>query len=271
MRISILALLFLGLIVSAGSAHAQDTVLDTNTVPPVDTPTRPQQEKPPLKERLKGAQDQFLQHQNQVKTRVSEFKGTVPARVESIKAEAMERREAIKGMIFERRLLQNMAPEERKEAVQTHIEERKAFLMEKRAAFASSTEQHREKFAAKLGEQAIGSFNHAVQLLNAMILRLSGIADRIDARIDVLAADGVDVTSAESALASARTEIDEAEAAVVSLSDAISDALASETPRDSLQTTRAVAATAKAAIRSAHEALRSAAQALPKPSAETGT
>ena len=262
MRISILALLFLGLIVTAGSAHAQIPV------PSVEASTTPAQEKPLLKERFKGAQDQFLQHQNQVKARVSEFKGTVPARVEDIKTELKERREAIKNIVSERRALQGMKPEERKEAVQTHIEERKAFLMEKRAAFASSTEEHREKFAGKLGEQAIASFNHAVQLLNAMVLRLSGIADRIDARIDVLAADGIDVAGAEAALATARTEIDEAEAAITSLSDAISDALASETPRESFQATRALAQSAKAAIRSAHEALRSAAQALPKPNKE---
>lgn len=263
MRISILALLFLGLIITAGSAHAQ------NPVPSVEASTTPLQEKPLLKQRFKGAQDQFLQHQNQVKTRVSEFKGTVPVEVEGIKAGLMERREAMKNMVSERRALQSMEPEERKEAVQTHIEERKAFLMEKRVAFASSTEERREKFSAKLGEQAIASFNHAVQLLNAMVLRLSGIADRIDARIDVLAADGIDVAAAEVALTTARTEIDEAEAAIVSLSDAISDALASETPRESFQATRALAGSAKAAIRSAHEALRSAAQALPRPSAET--
>ncbi|MDP2816349.1 MAG: hypothetical protein Q8O19_06695 [Rectinemataceae bacterium] len=271
MKISIISLLFLGLIVSTGSAHAQDIVPGTTTVPSVDTPTRSQQERPPLKERLRGAQDQFLQHQNQVKSRVSEFKDTVPARIEGIKAGAMERREVLKGMVSERRALQGMKPEERKEAVQAHIEERKTFLMEKRSAFASSTEEHREKFSAKHGERAVASFNHAVQLMNAMILRLSGIADRIDARVDVLAAEGVDVASAESALATARTKIDEAEAAVVSLSEALSVALASETPRESFHATRALAQTAKAAIRSAHEALRSAVQALPKPNTETGT
>lgn len=264
MRISILALLFLGLISTAGSVHAQIPV------PSLEASTTPSQQNPRLKERFKGAQDQFLQHQDQVKVRVSEFKDVVPTNVEAIKAEIMKRREAMRDMVSERRALQDMNPEERKEAVQTHMEERRAFLMEKRAAFASSTEERRGKFAAKLGEQAVASFNNAVQLLNAMVLRLSGIADRIDARIDVLAADGVDVVNAENALATARTEIDEAEASILSLSDAISDALASETPRESFQATRALAQSAKVAIRSAHEALRTATQALPRPSVGAG-
>lgn len=265
-----LTLLFLGLVISAGSAHAQDAVPETNTVPSVDTSTTPPEENRIPRERFKGAQDQFLQHQNQIKDRVSEFKGTVPTRVEGIKAGLMERREAMKDMASERRALQGMSPQEREEAVQTHIEERKALLMEKRASFASSTEERREKFSAKLGERAVASFNHAVQLLNAMTVRLSGIADRIDARIDVLAADGIDVAAAEDALALARTEIDETEVAITSLSEAISEALASETPRESFQATRMLAQDAKAAIRSAHEALRSAAQALPRPNVEAG-
>lgn len=265
-----LALLFLGLVVTAGSVHAQDAVPETNIVPSVDTSTTQPQDNPPPKERFRGAQDQFLQHQNQVKARVSELKDTVPTRVEGIKAGLMERREAMKDMASERRALQDMNPEERKEAIQTHIEERKALLMEKRAAFASSTEERRAKFSAKVGEQAIASFNHAVQLLNAMTVRLSGIADRIDARIDVLAADGIDVAAAEDALASARTEIDEAEAAITLLSEAISDALASETPRESFEATRALAQNAKLAVRAAHEALRSAAQALPRPNVDAG-
>lgn len=264
MRISILLLLFLGLIGTAGGAHAQNLLPDA----PATASESPQ--KQPLKERLKGAQDQFLQHQNQVKERVSEFKDTAATRVQNIKTEATERREAVKSAVSERQTETRENAIERRALHETRVEERKAQLIEKRAALASSTDERRERFATKIGEQATARFEHAVQLLNAMILRLSGIADRIDARIDTLAADGVEVSRAEEALAKARGEIDGAEAAVTSLSDALSDALASETPRESLQATGTLAQSAKTAIRSAHEALRSAASALPKPSTEAG-
>lgn len=258
MRIPILLLLFLGLIVTTGSAHAQSILSDVPAVPSEGS------QKPPLKERLRGAQDQFLQHQNQVKERVSEFKDTAATRVQDIKTESMERREAVNNTVSERRIENKENALEQRTLRETRFEERKVQLMEKRTALASSTEERRERFAAKIGEQAASRFDHAVQLLNAMILRLSGIADRIDTRIDTLAADGVEVSRAEEELAKARAEIDEAEAAVTSLSDALSDALASETPRESLQATRTLAESAKIAIRSAHEALRNAAGVLPK-------
>ena len=279
MRIPIFALLLSCLFVyGAGTVSAADVLTDTEvSVPVTNTESRPL-----LREQMRGAQDQFLQHQNQVKVRAAEFKDAAAARIKDIPANVMERRdlareniaerrEAMKGIILERRELQGMEPEERAEAMRVHIEERKAMLMEKRAAFASTTQERREKFSEKLGERPTAQFDQAIRLLNAMIVRLSGLADRIDARINEIAADGGDTAAAEDALASARVVIAEAETSVQAVADAIADALASETPRESLQATRPLAEDAKAAIRGAHEALKKAAGALPRPTLEAGS
>lgn len=269
MRTSTTALVLVGLMFAVGTANAESVVPDTN--PSVDTEVTSVPKEP-----LRGAQDQFLQYKDRVKERATELKDTAATRAGEIKTNVTERREAmkdavaehralIKQKVLERKELQGMKPEERKEAVRAHMEERKESFEVKRAAFASTTMERREKVAAKVTEVVTARFEHATKLLSAMVLRLSGIADRIDARIDALTAEGVDTAAAEDALALARTEIDEAEASVTGLSDALAEALVSDTPRESLQATRTLAEEAKTAIRTAHEALKKAAAALPRP------
>lgn len=261
MRTLTISLILVGLLFAAGTANAESLAPDTekNSLP---------------KEPLKGAHDQFLQYKDRLKERATDLKDTAATRVQEIKTNVTERREVVKDAILikdkvlERKEFQSMMPEERMEAVRAHLEERKESFLEKRAAFASTTMERREKVAAKVTEVVTAHFEHATNLLNAMVLRLSGIADRIDARIDALAAEDIDTANAENALVLARTQIDEAEASITELSDAVADALVSETPRESLQATRTLAEEAKAAIRSAHEALKKAAAALPRPALE---
>jgi len=267
MKLSLVAALAFGLMLSVGTVSAEEILPGTDAlIPALNVPD--ETDKPPLKERLKGAQDQFLQHQAQVKERATEFKNNAATRVESIRADVLERREAVKENVRE---LQNTTPQERGALMRANMEERKLLLAEKRAAFASTTAERREAVIEKRGELTAARFDHAIQLMNAMVLRLSGLADRIDARISVLAADGTDTSAAETALAEARASIDDAEVAVNALSEALANALASEAPREKLLETRALAATAKEAIRTAHTALTDAAAVLPHSIKEPGT
>ena len=265
MRLLSIAALAFAFLLSAGTLAAQENLLDTDI--PVLEPA-PVTEKPLLRERIKGAQDQFLQHQAQVKERATELKDNAATRVEIIRANVLERREAVKENVAE---LQATNPDDRGALMRARIEERKALLMEKRATLASTTEERRELIAQKRSELTAERFDHAIRLMNAMVLRLSGIADRIEARIGALAADGADVSATETALEAARDSIAAAEASVGKLADAIALALASETPRESLAESRILAASTKEAIRAAHEALKAAAAALPRPVAESGT
>lgn len=258
MRTPTIALVLFGLLFAVSSANAQIVVPDTN--PTVDTESTPVP-----KERLKGAQDQFLQYKDRIKERATELKDRATTSAEAIRTNITKHRALIKEKVLERKELHGMKPEERKEAVRAHMEERKESFLEKKAAFASTTMERREKVAAKFTEVVTARFEHATKLLGAMVLRLTGIADRIDTRIDTLAAEGIDTANAENALALARTEIDAAEAAVAGLSDALAEALVSNTPRESLQATHTLIKETKTAIRTAHEALKKAAAALPRP------
>lgn len=162
----------------------------------------------------------------------------------------------------------------------------KALVMERRAIFASSTsakilemrenkEERREHFAstsalrkAEFTEEMKGRVllhaEHAAELLDAMLGRLAGIAERINARIEQLSAEGVEVAFAEAELAEAYDAIDDAELAIEAVKAGIASALESETPREMMAEAKALGDTAKQALRTAHEALREAAQALPK-------
>lgn len=248
-----------------GTASAEETLLDTGTR--YLESTRPA-ENPAFRERVKGAQDQFLQHQAQVRERATEMKDNAAARVEAIRTNVLERRETAREGVAE---LQGTDPEDRGALMRARMEERKALLTEKRAAFASSTAERRALFAEKRSELTAERFDHAVRLMNAMVLRLSGLADRIEARIGALRADGIETDAAERALNAARDSVADAEASVSELADAIAAALASETPRESLAESRTLAARTKEAIRAAYGALKAAAAALPRTSSESGT
>jgi len=266
------ALLLSSLLLSgAATANAVDVLTNSETVaPPMNT-----QRTAPVKEQIRGAPEQFLQHQAALKGRAPAGKDVSVMRVQNASSTVLEQKKVFKENVLERRsvapqrnALQDMKPEQRIEAVRVHAEERKAQLMEKRATLASTTQERRERIVEKHGERTSANFEQAVRLLNAMVVRLTGLADRIDARIDEVSGAGGDARAAESALASARIVIANTEASVGDLADAISAALTSDTPRESLQSTRALADAAKASIRGAHEALKEAAQALPRSTSE---
>lgn len=168
----------------------------------------------------------------------------------------------------------------------------KAIVMERRALFASSTaarimdmrenkEERREHFASttalKRAEftedmkvRILEHAEHAAELLDAMLGRLAGIAERIAERIERLSEEGVDTTLAEAELAEAYDAIEAAQAAVEATKTQIAGALESDTPREMIPAAKTAGDAAKAALRAAHQALQEAAQALPKLGAPTG-
>lgn len=134
-------------------------------------------------------------------------------------------------------------------------EDARARMEERQQRFASSSILGKGQFSEFVKEMVAKRAEHAASLFDAMILRLRGLGERIDARIDVLKERGVDVADAEESLADALAKIDDAEKAIEEVKDAMSDALASETPREEIQNVRTLAETAKGKIREAHQAL----------------
>ncbi|MCI0597515.1 hypothetical protein L0Y34_00340 [Candidatus Parcubacteria bacterium] len=140
----------------------------------------------------------------------------------------------------------------------------KANLADRRAHFASTSALRRANLTDAIKERIIDRANHAARLLDAMLERLKGLADRIEARINELADAGEDVSAARAALGEADDALAETERAIEAVKDAMHTALDSDTPREKLQAVKTLAQTAKEALRAAHQALMEAVRELPK-------
>lgn len=222
-----------------------------------------------VKERALEKKDALLERQQEARKTAAELAAERDLRKEQLTPEARqeERAAAIeekKEIQAERKEAVRVHVEERKQLMRVNLEERKEQVMEKRAAFASSTAERKELFKERVTEAVSKRFDHAMQVLSAMSLRLTGLADRIEARISELSEGGADTSAAESALGTARTKIAAAEDAITAVADATASALASENPRELLGSIQPSITRAKEALRSAHEALRATVSALPK-------
>ena len=180
---------------------------------------------------------------------------------------ALEHRDALKERAEEHRENLKTRTEEHRAEVRENIEERrdeiKSNIEERRAEFASSTALRKAELQDAAKEHILQRAEHFIRLLNAMLLRFEGFADRIEARIAVLTEEGLDTSEAEAKLAEARTALEEAGDTVSSVETALGEALDSETPREALERVKGLLTEAKQALRAAHEALREALQALP--------
>ena len=137
--------------------------------------------------------------------------------------------------------------------------------------FASSTERWKANFSEEVKERVANRADQFANLFGAMLERLSGIADRIEGRIAELEAEGVDVSAASDALATADAKIAAAADAVDAVTAGMADALESEAPQEEIEGLQTLKDTAKTALREAHEALRAAAELLPKLADKEGT
>lgn len=150
-----------------------------------------------------------------------------------------------------------------KEQMLERREEMKENIEERRAHFASTTALRRANIAENIKEHVIEHANHIARILDAMIVRLETLADRIQARIDTLEEAGVDASAAQTELDEAHVEIEEAAEAIEDVKEAVTEALAAEDPREALRAVKPLGEASKTAIREAHAALMEAVRALP--------
>jgi len=132
---------------------------------------------------------------------------------------------------------------------------RKEDRAERREFFASTTDAWKATVREDIKERVISRAERAGELVDAMIDRLYKLADRIDARITALEAEGKNMTDARASLTNARTLIKDAEAEIASVKAGIAAALETENPREALMEVKPLAESAKQAVRSAHQAL----------------
>jgi hypothetical protein len=146
---------------------------------------------------------------------------------------------------------------QRRELAEEHWQERKDW-------FSSTTAPWKEGFSGAAKEAIGARADTFASVFGRILERLSSIADRIEGRIDELAADGIDVSASAALLETADAKLLEAADAVDAVIEAMEDALASEDPKAALADVKALKDAAKIEIREAHAALKAAAASLPK-------
>ncbi len=191
-----------------------------------------------------------------------------------------ERRSLFEENKGERRtLIGSSTPAERRALFSENSKERRALFLEnsgerhdlikqeweeRRARFASSTDMWKSRFASSTKERIANRADHVADLLDAMLVRLHGISDRIATRIEELSAAGEDTSEAEAALEDADDALALAEDAVEAVKAAMGTALASETPKEEAkETVKPLIEASKKALRVAHEELIGAVRTLP--------
>lgn len=121
-----------------------------------------------------------------------------------------------------------MKLEQKRREIQTRVETRKERIATKAAEVrARLTERKRETVRNYFGIM-YGRFQ-------AAILRLERIADRIEARLDLLEEQGLEVIGEREKLAAAREQIEIAKGLIADLNDEVEEILASETPKDGFE------------------------------------
>ena len=214
---------------------------------------------------------EFQENHPELREKIREHASTTVANI-------MERREMFRehasttlGNMLEHREDLRARIMERASTTPGGLLERRAFLKEEwkeaRARFASTTGEWRATWTEEKKQNVAARAEHAANLLDTMLARLAGIADRIEERIASLSTEGVDVSGAEAALEEADAALSDAETAIAAAKAALGAALESEDPQTQAAETKALMETAKEALRVAHEALRAVAEALPKPPA----
>ena len=136
----------------------------------------------------------------------------------------------------------------RLEARQMEMEERRAEMEERRSQIQVMLD---ERVQARIENFANGLF----RALDAGVLRLENIAERIDSRIEKLEDDGMDMDAQTELLLGAEIQIDEAEAEIAEARVELEVMLSSDTPREALEDVRTALSEAKQALREAKQAL----------------
>jgi hypothetical protein len=136
----------------------------------------------------------------------------------------------------------------RLEARQAEMEERRAEMEERRSQIQVMLS---ERVQVRIENFANGLF----RALDAGVLRLENIAERIDSRIEKLEDDGMDMSAQAELLLNAEVEIDEAETEIAEARVELEAMLSSDTPREALENVRTALSEAKQALREARQAL----------------
>lgn len=140
--------------------------------------------------------------------------------------------------------------EHKTEARMRFTEDREDF----KGRLASSTDAIRARFVGQKKEVVEGHLDAMFTRFDGVVIKLTSLADRIETRIEALAADGVDTTEETAALEDAKTAIATAETVIEETQVTITAAVDNE-EEISREGLRDLVKEAKEAIKTAHGAL----------------
>jgi ABC-type transporter Mla subunit MlaD len=116
-------------------------------------------------------------------------------------------------------------------------------------------EERREVFTSTIQDRIVNLSNNVAARLSSVLVRMDHIAARLETRIDKLTHAGVDTSSARAKLTEAQKTIDNAQAKLSSLSSA-SNAIRSDSPRETFALVRAQFTEIRDLARQAHTLLK---------------
>lgn len=251
-RVSLLVFLFISLFLSFSFALAQDGTSGTDGASGTDGSVLPPPG--PGKPKVRPIDKMRMEW------------GEVKEKRQGVKEELHDLRVGTKEKVIDLRgetkmLMKNASSgPERKDIMKGHIEERKGIFDARKA---SSTDLHR-----KLRDLAHKHLRLAGERFRRALEHLHKIEERVGNRIEKLEGQGVDVSAAETALATASTAIVKAEADAKAVKDFVDGIADGSDPKTTREQVAALVKTANASLKAAHEALRKAVEALkalPKP------
>jgi hypothetical protein len=210
--------------------------------PPVKPPVKPGERMENAKDKMQLEKQQF----NAAKDKMMGLKASTTEKMKDMRMDAKQR-------------MMNASSSMREKMGSTSAREK---FQEKRKELTEKAKERVKQFVEK-----------TIKLLNAHHERLTKIVTRIDERLAKVKASGVSTTAIDTAVANAKAELGEADAAI----GALETAFQSGTPATDEEGVRAhfaamkdLAQTAREELREAHEAIRTALQAI-KAAAEANT
>jgi hypothetical protein len=148
---------------------------------------------------------------------------------------------------------------ERKADMASSSEARQAAMQERRAALDVRAQERITNLAANISNR-----------MDAAVVRLTQIIDRLTARTAELESKGVDTDEAEGHIAAAKTAVDAAALLISDIDEEMAAATGSESPRENWTAARETFIGVKAELMKARESLRAAVASLKAAVAENG-
>jgi hypothetical protein len=217
-------------------------------------------------QKIELMQDRVGERTDAIKDRVGErtdaMRDRVGERTDSMKERVEDRTDAMRMKMDQKRDALHARIETLKHNVSDRVDTQKARVEAKATQLSDRLEEHRAKMAerkAKLSERhqarILEHVKRLVHRLNAAIERMEILAGRVQSRIDKLTERGLDMADEQALLDTALSHIASAQTDVDALEEAVIAMLESDEPREAYAKVKELVRTTIDSVKSAHKTL----------------